>query len=80
MGRAMKIPNVSELPAIDTKFADPNKELIVYKRDPETLARTQAIPGQAGLNIGLELGEIRRRWYCYDLKTTRKCPNYGQKR
>ena len=55
-----KIPNVSELPAIDTKFADPNKELIVYKRDPETLARTQAIPGQAGLEHrigGLEKSE-----------------------
>ena len=55
-----KIPNVSELPAIDTKFADPNEELIVYKRDPETLARTQAIPGQAGLEHrigGLEKSE-----------------------
>ena len=55
-----KIPNVSELPEIDTKFADPNEELIVYKRDPETLARTQAIPGQAGLEHrigGLEKSE-----------------------
>ena len=55
-----KIPNVSELPAIDTKFADPNEELIVYKRDAETLARTQAIPGQAGLEHrigGLEKSE-----------------------
>ncbi|HAD20792.1 MAG TPA: 2-oxoglutarate ferredoxin oxidoreductase subunit alpha [Opitutae bacterium] len=55
-----KIPNVSELPAINTKFADPNEELIVYKRDPETLARTQAIPGQAGLEHrigGLEKSE-----------------------
>ena len=55
-----KIPNVSELPAIDTKFADPNEELIVYKRDPDTLARTQAIPGQAGLEHrigGLEKSE-----------------------
>jgi 2-oxoglutarate ferredoxin oxidoreductase subunit alpha len=55
-----KIPNVSELPAIDTKFADPDEELIVYKRDPETLARTQAIPGQAGLEHrigGLEKSE-----------------------
>ena len=55
-----KIPNVSELPAIDTKFANPNEELIVYKRDPETLARTQAIPGQAGLEHrigGLEKSE-----------------------
>ena len=55
-----KIPNVSELPVIDTKFADLNEELIVYKRDPETLARTQAIPGQAGLEHrigGLEKSE-----------------------
>ena len=55
-----KIPNVSELPVIDTKFADPNEDLIVYKRDPETLARTQAIPGQAGLEHrigGLEKSE-----------------------
>jgi len=55
-----KIPNVSELPAIDTKFADTNEELIVYKRDAETLARTQAIPGQAGLEHrigGLEKSE-----------------------
>jgi len=55
-----KIPNVSELPVIDTKFADPNEELIVYKRGPETLARTQAIPGQAGLEHrigGLEKSE-----------------------
>ncbi len=55
-----KIPNVSELPVIDTKFADPNEELIVYKRDAETLARTQAIPGQAGLEHrigGLEKSE-----------------------
>ena len=55
-----KIPNVSELPTIDTKFADPNEELVVYKRDLETLARTQAIPGQAGLEHrigGLEKSE-----------------------
>jgi len=55
-----KIPNVSELPTIHTKFADPNEELVVYKRDPETLARTQAIPGQAGLEHrigGLEKSE-----------------------
>ena len=55
-----KIPNVSDLPKIETKFADPKEELIVYKRDPETLARTQAIPGQAGLEHrigGLEKSE-----------------------
>ena len=55
-----KIPNVSELPSIKTKFANPDEEFIVYKRDPETLARTQAIPGQAGLEHrigGLEKSE-----------------------
>ena len=55
-----KIPNVSELPKIETKFADPNKEFVVYRRDAETLARTQAIPGQAGLEHrigGLEKSE-----------------------
>ena len=55
-----KIPNVSELPEIKIKFADPNQELVVYKRDPQTLARTQAIPGQAGLEHrigGLEKSE-----------------------
>ena len=55
-----KIPKVSDLPKIETKFADPKEELIVYKRDPETLARTQAIPGQAGLEHrigGLEKSE-----------------------
>jgi 2-oxoglutarate/2-oxoacid ferredoxin oxidoreductase subunit alpha len=55
-----RIPNVSELAVIDTKFADPNEELVVYKRDPETLARTQAIPGQPGLEHrigGLEKSE-----------------------
>ena len=55
-----KIPNVTDLPKIETKFADPKEELIVYKRDPETLARTQAIPGQAGLEHrigGLEKSE-----------------------
>ena len=55
-----KIPNVADLPKIETKFADPKEELIVYKRDPQTLARTQAIPGQAGLEHrigGLEKSE-----------------------
>jgi 2-oxoglutarate ferredoxin oxidoreductase subunit alpha len=55
-----RIPNVSDLPQIKTSFADPNEELVVYKRDAETLARTQAIPGQAGLEHrigGLEKSE-----------------------
>ena len=55
-----RIPNVSNLPTIHTKFANPEEEFIVYKRNPETLARTQAIPGQAGLEHrigGLEKSE-----------------------
>jgi 2-oxoglutarate ferredoxin oxidoreductase subunit alpha len=55
-----RIPNVSELAVIDTKFADSNEEFVVYKRDSETLARTQAIPGQPGLEHrigGLEKSE-----------------------
>ncbi len=55
-----RIPNVSELAKIDCSFADPEQELVVYKRNPETLARTQAIPGQPGLEHrigGLEKSE-----------------------
>ena len=55
-----RIPNVSDLAQINTSFADPNEELVVYKRDAETLARTQAIPGQKGLEHrigGLEKSE-----------------------
>ena len=43
------IPNVSELPDLEVPFVDTCEEYLVYKRDPETLAREQAIPGQAGL-------------------------------
>ena len=55
-----RMPNVSDLAQINTSFADPNEELVVYKRDAETLARTQAIPGQKGLEHrigGLEKSE-----------------------
>jgi 2-oxoglutarate/2-oxoacid ferredoxin oxidoreductase subunit alpha len=54
------IPNVSDLPDLEVPFADPNEEYVVYKRDPSTLAREQAIPGQAGLEHrvgGLEKNE-----------------------
>ena len=54
------IPNVSELPDLEVPFVDPCEEYLVYKRDPETLAREQAIPGQAGLEHrvgGLEKDE-----------------------
>ena len=54
------IPNVSDLPVIDFSFADPNEEYVVYRRNPDTLARKQAIPGQPGLEHrvgGLEKDE-----------------------
>ncbi|MEC8014391.1 MAG: 2-oxoacid:acceptor oxidoreductase subunit alpha [Verrucomicrobiota bacterium] len=55
-----QIPNVGDLPEIENHFAKEGEELIVYKRNPETLARTQAIPGQVGLEHrigGLEKSE-----------------------
>ena len=54
------VPNTSELPTIEAKFADPDEPYVSYKRDPKTLARTQAIPGQPGLEHrigGLEKSE-----------------------
>ena len=54
------VPNVCDLPDIENSFADPEEEYVIYRRDPETLARTQAIPGQVGLEHrigGLEKGE-----------------------
>ena len=54
------IPDVSEIPNMEIPFANPEDEYVVYRRDPETLAREQAIPGQAGLEHrvgGLEKNE-----------------------
>jgi 2-oxoglutarate ferredoxin oxidoreductase subunit alpha len=54
------VPNASELPQIVAEFANPDEPYVTYKRDPKTLARTQAIPGQAGLEHrigGLEKSE-----------------------
>lgn len=54
------VPNAADIPNIDAKFADPSEEYISYKRNPDTLARTQAIPGQPGLEHrigGLEKSE-----------------------
>ena len=48
------------MPDLEVPFVDPCEEYLVYKRDPETLAREQAIPGQAGLEHrvgGLEKDE-----------------------
>lgn len=44
-----KIPDESSLPEINKPFADPSQPYVTFARDPETLARTQAIPGQIGL-------------------------------
>lgn len=44
-----KIPDESSLPEINKPFADPSKPYVTFARDPETLARTQAIPGQVGM-------------------------------
>ena len=54
------VPNASDLAKIHVKFADPSEQYISFKRNPETLARTQAIPGQPGLEHrigGLEKSE-----------------------
>ena len=55
-----RVPNVSDIPVIENSFAKIEEEYVIYRRDPKTLARTQAIPGQVGLEHrigGLEKGE-----------------------
>ncbi len=55
-----KIRGEDSLPEIHKPFADPAKPYVTFARDPETLARTQAIPGQPGLEHrigGLEKNE-----------------------
>ena len=55
-----QVPNAGELPLIENKFANPDEEFVVYRRDSKTLARIQAIPGQAGMEHrigGLEKAE-----------------------
>ncbi len=45
-----KIPDMSELPSIKPRFADPKDiPFLPYKRDEKTLARSWAIPGTPGL-------------------------------
>jgi len=43
------VPDEADLPEIHMPFADPSKPYVAFARNPETLARTQAIPGQVGL-------------------------------
>ena len=44
-----KLPDDADLPELSKPFADPAQPYVAFTRDPETLARTQAIPGQVGL-------------------------------
>ena len=52
------VPNVCDLPDIENSFADPEEIHYLSKR-LETLARTQAIPGQvdSSIELGVEKGE-----------------------
>lgn len=44
-----KVPDDTSLPEIAVPFADPAKPYLAFARHPETFSRTQAIPGQVGL-------------------------------
>jgi len=44
-----KIPDDASLPDLSVPFADPSQPYVAYARNPETLSRTLAIPGQVGL-------------------------------
>ncbi|MCF7731774.1 MAG: 2-oxoacid:acceptor oxidoreductase subunit alpha [Akkermansiaceae bacterium] len=44
-----QVVDEATLPEIVKPFADESQPYVAFKRDPETLARTQAIPGQPGL-------------------------------
>ena len=44
-----RIPPMSELPKVEYHYAPLDGEFSPYKRDPETLARPWAVPGQKGL-------------------------------
>jgi 2-oxoglutarate ferredoxin oxidoreductase subunit alpha len=57
-----KIPKMADLPVIKPRFvADNDPDYKPYKRDPETLARPWAVPGQEGLRHrigGLEKEDV----------------------
>lgn len=44
-----RIPKMEELPKLEWHYADPQAEFSPYRRDPKTLARPWAVPGQKGL-------------------------------
>jgi len=55
-----RLPDPATLPSIAVPFAPEGEPYLTFKRNPETLARTQAIPGQVGLEHrlgGLEKDE-----------------------
>ena len=55
-----RVPDADSLPDISVPFAEPEQPYTAFKRDPVTLARTLAIPGQKGLEHqigGLEKNE-----------------------
>ena len=41
------------MPEIKNELAKEREDLVVYKRNHDTLARSQAIPGQVGLEHGI---------------------------
>lgn len=54
------VPDPASLPDLRVPFAPLGEPYVAFARDPETLARTQAVPGQAGLEHrigGLEKNE-----------------------
>lgn len=56
-----EIPKMSNLPSITPRKAQPNTKYLPYERDPETLARSWAVPGTEGLRHrigGLEKSDI----------------------
>jgi len=44
-----RIPTMDEMPKIEWSYADPNVEFSPYRRNPKTMARPWAVPGQKGL-------------------------------
>lgn len=55
-----RLPDPATLPSLAVPFAPEGEPYLTFKRKPETLARTQAIPGQVGLQHrlgGLEKDE-----------------------
>lgn len=54
------LPDPNAFPSLEKPFAPEGEPYVTFRRDPETLARTQAIPGQPGLEHrigGLEKNE-----------------------